>query len=100
MKIVPFEKTQPVKPSTPERKAAGHPQAASGNAPTAADGSAKVAISPEAAALAAGTEGVFDAAKVERVGQAIKDGSYRVDPEVIADKLIANAQELLGRGSR
>lgn len=41
----------------------------------------------------------FDAARVERVAQAIRDGSFRVDPEVIADKLIANAQELLGRPS-
>ncbi|HNT37781.1 MAG TPA: flagellar biosynthesis anti-sigma factor FlgM [Rubrivivax sp.] len=99
MKIVSPEKTLPVKPSNPERKTPANAQAAAGS-PAAADGSTKVAISSKAAALAAGSDGSFDAAKVERVGQAIKDGSYRIDAEVIADKLIANAQELLGRGSR
>ncbi len=38
----------------------------------------------------------FDAAKVERMKQAIANGSFAVNAEVIADKLIANAQELLG----
>ena len=39
----------------------------------------------------------FDQAKVERIAQAIRDGQFRVNPEAIADKLIANAEELLGR---
>jgi negative regulator of flagellin synthesis FlgM len=37
----------------------------------------------------------FDRQKVERIAQALRDGSYRVDAEAIADKLIANARELL-----
>jgi negative regulator of flagellin synthesis FlgM len=37
----------------------------------------------------------FDADKVERIRQAIADGSYRVNPEAIADKMISNAQDLL-----
>ena len=41
----------------------------------------------------------FDAAKVERVSNAIRDGKYQVNAEAIADKLISNAQELLSRGS-
>jgi negative regulator of flagellin synthesis FlgM len=40
----------------------------------------------------------IDRQKVERVAQALRDGTYRVDAEAIADKLIANARELLGRG--
>jgi negative regulator of flagellin synthesis FlgM len=43
------------------------------------------------------TEAGFDGAKVERISQAIRGGSYKVNPEAIADKLIANAQELLVR---
>jgi negative regulator of flagellin synthesis FlgM len=42
----------------------------------------------------------FDAAKVEKMKQAIADGSFKVDPEAIADKLIANAAELLNAAKR
>ena len=53
--------------------------------------------SPSAGQLAAGAgEGVFDAAKVQRIGDAIRNGQFKVNPDAIADKLIANAQELLG----
>ena len=54
-------------------------------------------MSPTVAQLAAGsTEGVFDTAKVQRISDAIRNGQFKVNPEAIADKLIANAQELLG----
>jgi negative regulator of flagellin synthesis FlgM len=35
--------------------------------------------------------------KVAAVRSAIQDGSYVVNPEAIADKLLANAQEMLKR---
>lgn len=38
-----------------------------------------------------------DTEKVNAVRSAIEQGSYVVDPEAIADKLLANAQELLDR---
>lgn len=64
---------------------------------TGVEASAKVALSPTASQLAAGsTEGVFDAEKVQRISEAIRDGKFVVNAEAIADKLIANAQELLG----
>ncbi len=44
-------------------------------------------------------EGSFDAEKVQRIAQAIKDGKFQINPEKIADKLIANAQELLNGSS-
>ena len=63
-----------------------------------AEPSAQVALSPEASALASGrAEPAFDAAKVERIAQAIRDGKFTVNAEAIADKLIVNAEELLGR---
>lgn len=59
--------------------------------------SAKVTLSNAANTLLGGADPTFDAKKVESVKQAIDDGSYKVDPEVIADKLISNAKELLVR---
>jgi negative regulator of flagellin synthesis FlgM len=83
-------------PAVNERKpgAAATPPAAAG---TTVEASAQVALSPTVAQLAAGSqEGVFDAEKVQRISEAIRDGKFTVNADAIADKLIANAQELLG----
>ena len=59
----------------------------------------EVRLSAAASSLlgAATADADFDADKVARISQAIDNGSYKVNAEVIADKLIANAQELLGK---
>jgi negative regulator of flagellin synthesis FlgM len=68
---------------------------AAGTAPTV-DASATVALSSTASTLlSSGGAGEFDAEKVSRIAGAIADGSFKINPEAIADKLIANAQELL-----
>lgn len=60
-----------------------------------------VQISSAATSLLAGAATPeFDAGKVERIKQAIADGSFKIDAAAIADKLIANAQELLGPPER
>ncbi|HEX5372714.1 MAG TPA: flagellar biosynthesis anti-sigma factor FlgM [Aquabacterium sp.] len=61
------------------------------------EASAKVSLSTLAGDLMNGADASFDAEKVSRVKQAIEDGSYKINPEAIADKLIANAQEVLAR---
>lgn len=64
-------------------------------------GASSVKLSSTASTLLAGAAGPeFDAAKVERVRQAMADGSFKVDPEAIADKLLANAAEVLAAAKR
>ena len=83
--------TAPAAADAAKTAAAGHGQAA-----PAVDASATVALSSTASTLlSGGTSAEFDADKVARVGQAIADGTFKINPEAIADKLIANAQELL-----
>ena len=70
-------------------------------APATPDASAKVELSSTAATLlSSGSSAEFDAEKVARIAQAIGDGTFKVNPEAIADKLIANAAELLGKVPR
>lgn len=96
MKIGPLDSQLPAIPVASERRAGQEP-----GGTTAPDSSATVAISPEATALAAQSgEGSFDAGKVGRVAEAIANGTFKVNHEAIADKLIANAQELLARTYR
>ena len=68
-----------------------------GNASAApAEASTKVELSPAAAALAAqGNTGDFDAEKVARIAQAIREGKFEVNAGAIADKLIAHTRDLL-----
>lgn len=85
-----------------QRPAARKPEAAvaneivrpTANAPAA---SAQVALSSVAQLAASGgsDDGSFDAAKVDRISKAISEGKFTINANAIADKLVANAQELL-----
>lgn len=100
MKIGPLENkpagVDRVAPSGAERKGDA---AKAGQTARSGDASATVALSSTAAELSQGgvADASFDQAKVERIAQAIRDGNYQINAEAIADKLIANAQELLGK---
>jgi negative regulator of flagellin synthesis FlgM len=62
------------------------------------EASAKVELSAAATLLAAeGNTADFDAEKVARIAQAIRDGKFEVNAGAIADKLIANTRELIAR---
>jgi negative regulator of flagellin synthesis FlgM len=91
----------PVAPAATARTAAD--ESAKAAPAVVADSSAKVEISSTAASLLGGLKGApsdFDAGKVAAIAQAIADGSFKVNAEAIADKLIANAQEVLGSVKR
>lgn len=91
MKIGPID-SKPAVPPTVDRKAEATPPKST------AVPSTEVALSAAATELAEGAgDASFDSAKVERITTAIRDGKFTVNPEAIADKLIVNAEELLGR---
>ena len=88
-------------PGAPDVKAtatatAAAAAAAAAPARAAEETSAQLKLSSAAATLlSAGSGAEFDAAKVARISNAIDKGEFKINPEAIADKLIANAQELL-----
>ncbi|MFG6416697.1 flagellar biosynthesis anti-sigma factor FlgM [Roseateles sp. DC23W] len=88
-------------PAKAERATARKPEAAATEtirqAASAPAASAQVEISSAAklAASAGADDGSFDAAKVARISQAITEGKFTINANAIADKLVANAQELL-----
>lgn len=63
-----------------------------------------VTLSSSASQAISGSGGsgndVFNAEKVEAMKAAIADGSFKVNAEAIADKMLANAAEMLSAGSR
>lgn len=95
MKIGPFEPKSLPTPASAERKvsSAGRSEASASSAKVELSAVATLQVDPHG-------EGAFDAAKVERIAQAIRDGKLTVNAGAIADKLIANAQELLDRTPR
>ncbi|MDO9313923.1 MAG: flagellar biosynthesis anti-sigma factor FlgM [Burkholderiaceae bacterium] len=95
----PAEKpAAPAAATTPAAQSAPRTAAEAGAAPQATEASAQVALSSAATKLLSGDAGVsgdFDSEKVERISIAIEKGEYKINAEAIADKLIANAAEVL-----
>lgn len=58
--------------------------------------STTVEVSDTATVLLDRAGDAFDADKVERIRQSIADGSYQVNADAIADRLLSNAHDLLG----
>ena len=98
----PAEKPAPAVVTNGTLTANGNAQAAPAPAipaiPEKADASAQIALSNTASTLLTGsTTAEFDAGKVARISDAIDSGTFKINPGAIADKLIANAQELLSK---
>ena len=99
------EKPAPTPAATPapaaangQATAAAATVAAASAIPATADESAKIELSNTASTLlSSASSPEFDAAKVDRISKAIDNGTFKINPEAIADKLIANAQELLAK---
>lgn len=86
-----------------ERSTGGKSPAGSAPAPGKAAGSS-VSLSDLAtrlhsieAELSSGEP--FDAAKVEEIKQAMRDGQFKVNADVVADRLIESMKELLGKAA-
>ena len=95
----------PVSPTPPAPAGqAAAPKTGAGAAATASQSASSagvaVTVSTQTRALEQanrGESGDVDMEKVNAVRTAIEQGTYVVNPEVIADKLLANAQEMLNR---
>lgn len=84
------------------QRAAAQPQATPNATATKGSRSAGVAVSVSTLARTLEQSGVSDAAdidsqKVAAMKNAIEQGTYSVNAEAIADKLLSNAQEMLRR---
>lgn len=89
-------------PLRPERSGGGKTDAARPAAGTPSAESASVSLSDLASRLqslesemAAGAP--FDAVRVDEIKQAIRDGQFKVNAEVVADRLIESMKELLAK---
>ncbi|MDB5847286.1 MAG: flagellar biosynthesis anti-sigma factor FlgM [Rhodoferax sp.] len=84
------------KKATQEQKAA--PTSVAQEGVRASTAGASVSVSTLARSLETADRSVggdFDNVKVDAIRTAIKEGTYKVNPEAIADKLLSNASEML-----
>lgn len=106
MKITPPSELPPALaqtgPARPAKNAALAAQETGRGAPAAASAAASrtassAALRPDAMASSPVGREAFDADKVQSLRAAIAQGVYRVDASAIADKMLADAQDLLSR---
>jgi negative regulator of flagellin synthesis FlgM len=88
------QRAAPTPPAGTEAAGAAAPAAAA--KPTASAGVTVTLSSTSQAMSAAGNSSdVFNASKVEAMKQAIASGTFQVNAEAIADKMLSNAAEML-----
>jgi negative regulator of flagellin synthesis FlgM len=74
---------------------------ASAGAAAPAPSSVTVTLSPQSQSLSTqGSNADVDTAKVESIKSSIANGSFKVNAEAIADKLLSNASEMLSASRR
>jgi negative regulator of flagellin synthesis FlgM len=72
--------------------------AATANAPQAAGVTVTLSSTSQSMATGGSSSEVFNADKVASMKQAIANGSFQVNAEAIADKMLSNAAEMLSAG--
>lgn len=99
--------TTPSASNAAAQKAAQSSSAVATATASATQGARSAGVSVSVSAMARGLEKTdrnapadVDNQKVQAVRAAIQDGSFKVDAEAIADKLLSNAQDMLPRVSR
>lgn len=93
----------PANPPAAKKPEQGAVPAAQANASAPATAGVAVTVSKLARALVQNTPAAdpdIDAEKVAQVKAAIDQGTFKVNPQVIADKLLSNAQDMLNRARR
>jgi len=85
----PAERPAPNGAAGAGRSAATRPSGSAANA-----SGVTVTLSPQSQSLS-GSGDVVDSSKVEAMRTAIQNGSFTVNAEAIADKLLSNAKEML-----
>ncbi|MCE1250396.1 MAG: flagellar biosynthesis anti-sigma factor FlgM [Comamonadaceae bacterium] len=88
-------------PAKQQARAAAPVAQAVAQSRTATQSGAPVSLSNAARGLEASSrsQGDFDADKVKAMRTAIQNGTFKINAGAIADKLLANAQEVLVRAS-
>ena len=94
-KLASLNALNPASERVAERKNTAQPGGATGG-----EASTTVVLSPAAQLAAKSLDAGIDSAKVERMSQAIRDGSFKVNADAVADKLIANARDALAKTYR
>lgn len=91
--------------NTPIERSDGGKVPSQAPAEKTAPASASVSISDLASRLSSieaelSAKESFDAGKVEQIKKAMRDGQFKVNPDVVADRLIESMKELLGKPAK
>jgi len=100
---IPASVTQSQSPAAQKSAQGGSAAAAANAAQSTRSAGVAVTVSTAARGLEKSSRNEaadIDMQKVASVRAAIQDGTYTVNPEAIADKLLSNAQEMLNRTTR
>jgi negative regulator of flagellin synthesis FlgM len=74
------------------------PRSGKKTADASLSGTEEVQISGTSSTLSTASGSPLDQGKIDELKQAIVSGNFKINPEAIADRVLASAQELIGSG--